>query len=300
MSMVLMTQSLVSILNLTWKFMDFATFKLPLKITQKCTLENKPWKHDFRVVVSLLCSPGLPWFLQLFSSESISGSTGVLRSSYGTRQSLWLHKELWGALLCALSSPLPTLHGRCGVCKLAFTCSEQILKCSQQRKSSSPSGNDSFYRDIEGMEVISLKIYVPKKWWWAKKEYIFPLYFYPSLLPGMLRSFQSCLALCDSMDCSPSGSSVHGILQARILEWVAISSSRRSFWPRDQTHISYVSCIGVLVLYLLKPPRKPFCVWQDFPNICEAQNTGTNKSLDITCLNILNFKSNQESIKYVL
>ena len=46
------------------------------------------------------------------------------------------------------------------------------------------------------------------------------------------------------MDCSPPGSSVHGIFQARILEWVAISSSRGSFWPRDWTHVSYVSCIG--------------------------------------------------------
>ena len=59
MSTFLMTQSLASILNLTWKFMDFATFKLPLNITQKHTLENKPWKHDFRAVVSLPCSPGL-------------------------------------------------------------------------------------------------------------------------------------------------------------------------------------------------------------------------------------------------
>ena len=39
---------------------------------------------------------------------------------------------------------------------------------------------------------------------------------------------QSCPALCDPMDCSPPGSSVHGILQARILEWIAISFSRRS------------------------------------------------------------------------
>ena len=38
---------------------------------------------------------------------------------------------------------------------------------------------------------------------------------------------------CDPMDCSPPGSSVHGILQARILEWVAMPSSRRSSWPRD-------------------------------------------------------------------
>ena len=47
-----------------------------------------------------------------------------------------------------------------------------------------------------------------------------------------------CLTLCDLMDCSPPGSSVYGISQARILEWVAISFSRRSSWPRDRTHIS--------------------------------------------------------------
>ena len=54
---------------------------------------------------------------------------------------------------------------------------------------------------------------------------------------------QLCLTLCDSMDCSMLGSSVHGILQARILEQVAISLSGVSSWPRDRTHISYVSCI---------------------------------------------------------
>ena len=46
---------------------------------------------------------------------------------------------------------------------------------------------------------------------------------------------QSCLILCDPMDCSPLGSSVHGILQARILEWIAIPFSRVFAWPRDQT-----------------------------------------------------------------
>ena len=50
------------------------------------------------------------------------------------------------------------------------------------------------------------------------------------------------------MDCSPSGSSVHGILQGRILEWVAMSSSRGSSWPRKRTpclwtRVSCVSCI---------------------------------------------------------
>ena len=49
---------------------------------------------------------------------------------------------------------------------------------------------------------------------------------------------KSCLTLCDPMDCSPPGSSVQGILQERILEWVAISFSRGSSWPRDQTCVS--------------------------------------------------------------
>ena len=53
---------------------------------------------------------------------------------------------------------------------------------------------------------------------------------------------------CDPMDCSPPGSSVHEILQARILEWVAISSSISS-QPSDRNHVSYISCIGRWVLY---------------------------------------------------
>ena len=51
---------------------------------------------------------------------------------------------------------------------------------------------------------------------------------------------QSCLTLWDPMDCSPPGSSVHGIFQARILEWVAISYSRRSSPPRDWTRVSRI------------------------------------------------------------
>ena len=47
------------------------------------------------------------------------------------------------------------------------------------------------------------------------------------------KSLQLCLTLCNPMDCSPLGSSVHGIFQARILEWVAISSSRGSSPSRD-------------------------------------------------------------------
>ena len=55
---------------------------------------------------------------------------------------------------------------------------------------------------------------------------------------------QTCPTLCNPMDCSLPGSSVQGVLQARILEWVAIPSSRGSSQPRDQTHVSCGSCIG--------------------------------------------------------
>ena len=62
-------------------------------------------------------------------------------------------------------------------------------------------------------------------------------------MPCCATSLQSCLTLCDPMDCSPPGSSVLGILHTRILEWVAMSSSRGSFPPRDRTHLSCSSCI---------------------------------------------------------
>ena len=58
------------------------------------------------------------------------------------------------------------------------------------------------------------------------------------------RLLHSCPTLCDPMGCSPPFSSVCGILQARILEWVAISSSRGSSEPWDRTCVSCVSCIA--------------------------------------------------------
>ena len=69
-------------------------------------------------------------------------------------------------------------------------------------------------------------------------------------LHACMLSHSSSVQLCDSMDCSPPGSSVHGILQARILEWVAISSSRGSSLPRDWTCMKADS-------FLLEPPGKP-------------------------------------------
>ena len=73
------------------------------------------------------------------------------------------------------------------------------------------------------------------------------------------KSLQSGPTLRDPMDCSPPGSSVHGILQARILEWVAISFSRGSSWPRDRTCIPYTAG----GFFTTEPPRKPHPYFRD-------------------------------------
>ena len=81
---------------------------------------------------------------------------------------------------------------------------------------------------------------------------------------------QSCLTPCDPVDCSPPGSSGHGILQARTLEWVAILLFRGSSRPRDQT---WVSCINRQILYSLSHQGSPlllifflqYSMWIPFP-----------------------------------
>ena len=72
-----------------------------------------------------------------------------------------------------------------------------------------------------------------------------------------VKSLQSRPTLCSPMDCSPPGFSVHGILQARTLEWVAVPSSRGSSWFRDQTQVSCIYYICRQVLYHLGSHFKP-------------------------------------------
>ena len=79
---------------------------------------------------------------------------------------------------------------------------------------------------------------------------------------------QSCPTLCDPIDSSPPGSSVHGVFQPRILEWVAISFSRGSYQPRDRT---LIACV-VDRLFITEPPGKPMYTRLDFKWI-------TNKDL---------------------
>ena len=82
------------------------------------------------------------------------------------------------------------------------------------------------------------------------------------------------LTLCDPMDCSLPGSSDHGISQARILEWVAISFSRESFQPWDRT---YVSCLAG-GFFTTEPPRKPIQL-----------NISSNSFMLYLCYNVLLF-----------
>ena len=80
-------------------------------------------------------------------------------------------------------------------------------------------------------------------------------------------SHSSHVQLCDPMDCGPSGGSVHGILQARTLAWVAMFSSGGSSRPRDRTPVSYVSCTGRRVLYQERHQGSPT------QGVCLAANT---------------------------
>ena len=76
--------------------------------------------------------------------------------------------------------------------------------------------------------------------------------------------------LCDPIHGSPPGSSIHGILQATILQWVAMPSSRGSPWPRDGICHSYISCIGRYILYHLPSSFSP--VAQMCPTLCDSMN----------------------------
>ena len=92
----------------------------------------------------------------------------------------------------------------------------------------------------------------------------------------MYASAKSLSVISDSLQphglYSPSGSCVHGILQARILRWVAISFFRGSSQPTDWTHIFYVSCIGRWVFLLLEPHGKP-------KDVCVCENESESRSL---------------------
>ena len=118
------------------------------------------------------------------------------------------------------------------------------------------SGRHGKVSQLQGTVYPSLKILSQYPWWGIKSHFKWIEFLNFSVgiqLFFFLRVWtvctQSCLTLCDPMDYSPPGSSVHGISQARVLEWVAISYSRGSSWLRDRTCVSCISCIGRWILY---------------------------------------------------
>ena len=108
-------------------------------------------------------------------------------------------------------------------------------------------------RDVQSSRLVTLM-----PWRTPAYKFLTSLRASPNPLECMhAKSLQPCSAFCDPMDCSPPGSSIHGISQARILEWVAVSFSRGSSHPRDRTSISYISCISRCGFLPLAPPGKP-------------------------------------------
>ena len=93
-------------------------------------------------------------------------------------------------------------------------------------------------------------------------EFLGVFSFYPKLLTQKESEVaQLCPTLCDPVDCSPPGSSVHGILQARILKWVAISFFRGSSRLRDQTQVSHVAGRRFILWATREGLANADCMW---------------------------------------
>ena len=104
----------------------------------------------------------------------------------------------------------------------------------------------------------------------------------------------SCPTLCDPMDCSPPGSSVHGIFQARVLEWVAIAFSRESSQPRDLTWVSHTvgRCFTVWAKLLSHFSRVRLCATPQMaaslplPWDSPGKNTGVGCHFLLQCMKV--------------
>jgi len=105
------------------------------------------------------------------------------------------------------------------------------------------------FKNLDYLPCYSVEFYcfwIPVVLWYLSWHWYSALDFCPCMHAQLL---SSCLTLCDPMDCSPPVSSVHGLLQARMLEGVAVPSSRGSSRPRDLTRVSYISCIVTSITF---------------------------------------------------
>ena len=100
---------------------------------------------------------------------------------------------------------------------------------------------------FEGHKVMSQGEYTGSEWFKPQMYHVGTLCLHACMCA---KSFQSCLTICNTLDCSPPGSSVLGILQARIQEWVAMPCSRRSSWPKNRNHIPQAGSLPLV------PPGK--------------------------------------------
>ena len=92
---------------------------------------------------------------------------------------------------------------------------------------------------FEGHEVMRQGEYTGSEWFKSQMYHVGTLCLHACMCA---KPFQSCLTLCDTLDCSPPGSFVHGIFQARVLEWVTVCFSGGSSQPKDLTCVSCISC----------------------------------------------------------
>ena len=106
---------------------------------------------------------------------------------------------------------------------------------------------------------------------------------------------QLCPDLCDPMDCSPPGSSVHGILQARILEWVAISFFCRSFWPRDWARVSSIAG-GFFTIWASREAQVLFWSFCGFKKKFFCRVFASNKMQPILNNARVTFNQNREKV----
>ena len=162
------------------------------------------------------------WPHGLYSPWTSPGQvTGVLLGSLDSGHS-WRSVLYWLLHSCWVWAPC---------------CGQRVSRCKMYRE------------QVTKMHMWTLDISTCIEWKWTIQRQTMTEWEKPwtKYLPPA--AAQSGLTLCDPMGYSPPRSSVHGIPQARILEWVAIFFSRGSSQPRDQTHVSCISCIGRQILY---------------------------------------------------
>ena len=144
------------------------------------------------------------------------------------------------------------LLGGCSVVWVLLLRNECFRNVNTGNKNSSNSGENMRNSDVPSQVAWWLRLCLPMQRLWVQ-----PLVMERRSHTCLCSAVQSGQTLCDPTDCSPPGSSVHGTLQTRILDWVAMPSSKRSSSPKDQTS---VSCIGRQILYCwakISPTKKP-------------------------------------------